>query len=124
VSPAEVREGRWAKPIVHQLFSKESLVTSYLWRRCLYRLLSRGRSASRGRGEGRGQRETRGRVRLGWMVARGRSCCREAGMTTAEYAIGTLAACGFAALLVTILRSGEVQGLLLGIIRRALALGG
>ena len=45
------------------------------------------------------------------------------GMTTAEYAIGTLAACGFAALLVTILRSGEVQGLLLGIIRRALAMG-
>ena len=45
-------------------------------------------------------------------------------MTTAEYAIGTLAACGFAALLVTILRGGEVQGLLMGVIRRALALGG
>jgi hypothetical protein len=44
-------------------------------------------------------------------------------MTTAEYAIGTLAACGFAALLVTILRSGTVQGLLLGIIRSALSLG-
>jgi hypothetical protein len=49
---------------------------------------------------------------------------REAGMTTAEYAIGTLAACGFAALLVTILRGSAVQGLLLGIIARALALGG
>jgi hypothetical protein len=49
---------------------------------------------------------------------------RDAGMATAEYAIATLAACGFAALLVTILRSGEVQGLLMGIIRRALALGG
>jgi Protein of unknown function (DUF4244) len=48
---------------------------------------------------------------------------RDAGMTTAEYAIGTLAACGFAALLVTILRSGEVQGLLLGIIRHALSMG-
>ena len=47
----------------------------------------------------------------------------DAGMTTAEYAIGTLAACGFAALLVTILRSGEVQGLLLGIIRSALDMG-
>jgi hypothetical protein len=46
------------------------------------------------------------------------------GMTTAEYAIGTLAACGFAALLVTILRSGEVRGLLLGIVRHALSLGG
>jgi hypothetical protein len=48
---------------------------------------------------------------------------RDAGMTTAEYAIGTLAACGFAALLVTILRSGEVQGLLTGIVRRALSMG-
>ena len=45
------------------------------------------------------------------------------GMTTAEYAIGTLAACGFAALLVTILRGSVVQGLLLGLIKRALALG-
>lgn len=48
----------------------------------------------------------------------------EAGMTTAEYAIGTLAACGFAALLVTILRGSAVQALLLGIIKKALALGG
>jgi hypothetical protein len=47
----------------------------------------------------------------------------DCGMTTAEYAIGTLAACGFAALLVTILRSGTVQGLLLGVIRSALSLG-
>ncbi len=48
----------------------------------------------------------------------------DAGMTTAEYAIGTLAACGFAALLVTILRGSAVQALLLGIIKKALALGG
>lgn len=46
------------------------------------------------------------------------------GMTTAEYAIGTLAACGFAALLVTILRGSAVRSLLLGIITKALALGG
>lgn len=46
------------------------------------------------------------------------------GMTTAEYAIGTLAACGFAALLVAILRGSAVQGLLMGLITRALALGG
>ncbi|MGN6613309.1 MAG: DUF4244 domain-containing protein [Angustibacter sp.] len=46
------------------------------------------------------------------------------GMTTAEYAIGTLAACGFAALLVTILRGSAVRGLLLGVITKALALGG
>ena len=53
-----------------------------------------------------------------------RAACRDAGMTTAEYAIGTLAACGFAALLVTILRGSAVQAMLLGIIKKALSLGG
>jgi hypothetical protein len=47
----------------------------------------------------------------------------DAGMATAEYAIATLAACGFAGLLVALLRSGEVRGLLLGIVRRALSVG-
>ena len=47
----------------------------------------------------------------------------ERGAATAEYAISTLAACGFAGLLLVILRSGEVRGLLLGIIRRALSVG-
>jgi len=46
----------------------------------------------------------------------------EAGMATAEYAIATLAACGFAGLLVAILRGDEVRGLLLGIVQRALSL--
>jgi hypothetical protein len=45
----------------------------------------------------------------------------DAGMATAEYAIATLAACGFAALLLTLLRSGEVRSLLFGIIKRALS---
>jgi hypothetical protein len=49
---------------------------------------------------------------------------REAGMTTAEYAIGTLAACGFAALLVTLLSGSVVKALLLAIIKRALSMGG
>ncbi len=57
-------------------------------------------------------------------LSRGAGTVRDVGMTTAEYAIGTLAACGFAALLVTILRGGVVKALLLGIIKRALALGG
>ena len=48
----------------------------------------------------------------------------EAGMATAEYAIGTLAACGFAALLVAILKGGQVKALLLGVITTALGLGG
>ena len=52
-----------------------------------------------------------------------RSRMRDAGMATAEYAIATLAACGFAGLLVTILASGEVRGMLLRIVERALTLG-
>ncbi len=55
----------------------------------------------------------RGRVRL---------TSSEAGMATAEYAIATLAAVGFAGLLVFILRSDEVRGFLLTLIRTALAL--
>lgn len=47
----------------------------------------------------------------------------ELGMATAEYAIATLAAVGFAGLLVVILRSDEVRGFLLTIIRNALNLG-
>jgi hypothetical protein len=45
----------------------------------------------------------------------------DVGMATAEYAVVTLAACGFAGLLVALLRSDAVRELLLGIIRRALA---
>lgn len=48
----------------------------------------------------------------------------DTGATTAEYAITTLAACGFAALLVGLLSSGEVRELLFSIIQRALAMGG
>jgi len=46
---------------------------------------------------------------------------RSLGMATAEYAVATLAACGFAALLMALLRSDEVRGLLLSIVRRALS---
>jgi len=47
---------------------------------------------------------------------------RDAGMATAEYAVATLAACGFAGLLVAVLSGGEVQEMLLSIVRRALTL--
>ncbi|WP_432510420.1 DUF4244 domain-containing protein [Kineococcus sp. SYSU DK001] len=47
----------------------------------------------------------------------------DAGMATAEYAMATLAACGFAALLIAVLRSDEVRGMLLGVVRQALTLG-
>jgi len=46
----------------------------------------------------------------------------ETGAATAEYAITTLAAVGFAGLLVVVLRSGEVRGMLTDIIRSALSL--
>ncbi|MDM7854466.1 DUF4244 domain-containing protein [Cellulomonas alba] len=45
---------------------------------------------------------------------------RDAGMATAEYAIATLAAVGFAGLLVVLLKSDLVRGLLTAIIRKAL----
>lgn len=45
------------------------------------------------------------------------------GATTAEYAITTLAACGFAALLVVILKSGPIKEAVTGIITTALKLG-
>lgn len=44
------------------------------------------------------------------------------GMATAEYAIATVAAAGFAGLLLVILRSDEVRGLLLDIVRGALSM--
>ncbi|MGC5168171.1 DUF4244 domain-containing protein [Luteimicrobium sp. DT211] len=53
----------------------------------------------------------------------GPAAAREAGMATAEYAIATLAAVGFAGLLLVILKSAEVRGLLLGIIKSALSVG-
>ncbi len=57
-----------------------------------------------------------------WERLMGRSAlAREAGMATAEYAIVTVAAAGFAGLLILILRSDEVRELLLGIIRGALS---
>ena len=48
---------------------------------------------------------------------------RDAGMATAEYAIATLAACGFAGVLLVVLRSAQVKNLLSGIIRNALSIG-
>ncbi len=46
----------------------------------------------------------------------------ESGMTTAEYAVGTLAACAFAGVLWAVVRSGAVRTLLQSVIERALNL--
>ncbi|SLM97443.1 hypothetical protein FM105_07120 [Brevibacterium yomogidense] len=48
----------------------------------------------------------------------------DTGATTAEYAITTLAACGFAALLVVVLKSDPLQEMITGVITGALGLGG
>lgn len=48
----------------------------------------------------------------------------ERGAATAEYAIATMAAVGFAGLLVVILRSDEVRGMLTDIVRTALSIPG
>jgi Protein of unknown function (DUF4244) len=53
------------------------------------------------------------------LVGRLRSAGSEAGMSTAEYAIGTVAACAFAGILLKILTSPEVADLLKGLIKRA-----
>ncbi|BAW92007.1 hypothetical protein CHIBA101_0132 [Actinomyces sp. Chiba101] len=47
----------------------------------------------------------------------------EAGMATAEYAIGTLAAAAFAGLLLAIMRSGSLRGTLQSLIESALSVG-
>jgi Flp pilus assembly pilin Flp len=48
----------------------------------------------------------------------------ERGASTAEYAIITLAAVGFAGLLLTILRSPEVRQMLMDLIKSALTVSG
>ena len=59
-----------------------------------------------------GQPERRGRIRA--LLA------DETGSATAEYAVATMAAVGFAGLLVVILKGDEVRGILTDLIRRAL----
>jgi Protein of unknown function (DUF4244) len=49
-----------------------------------------------------------------------RAAGRDVGMTTAEYAVGTVAACGFGGVLYKVLTSDAVLRLLSDILRRAL----
>ncbi|MFD5424524.1 DUF4244 domain-containing protein [Streptomyces sp. NPDC127084] len=56
-----------------------------------------------------------------WARRRGtRRPWADAGMTTSEYAMGTIAACAFAAVLYKIVTSGAVSGALESVIGRAL----
>lgn len=77
------------------------------------------RGLVRAAGRLRGLRH-RGRVVAGWARRRG-GLGPDAGMATAEYAIVTLAAVGFAGILLVVLKSEQVRSLLLGIVRAALA---
>lgn len=56
-------------------------------------------------------------------VGRRLRAAAESGMTTAEYAVGTLAAVAFAAVLLAAVRSGAVRSALTGIIVSALGSG-
>ncbi|MEU9188253.1 DUF4244 domain-containing protein [Streptomyces sp. NPDC048484] len=67
------------------------------------------------------------RVRVRAWVKVGKACVgwarvvrRDAGMVTSEYAMGLIAAVGFAALLYEVLTSGQVRGALQDIVGRAL----
>lgn len=66
--------------------------------------------------------QTGGRRRPAWWDRRMHTCraAAEAGMSTAEYAVGTIAACGFAAVLYKIVTSGPVRSALTAVIQKAL----
>lgn len=57
------------------------------------------------------------------MVARLQAQGSEAGMSTAEYAVGTVAACGFGGILFKLLTSDVVVNLLTDVIKRAFSFG-
>jgi hypothetical protein len=59
------------------------------------------------------------RLHRRWSSVRRRA---EAGMSTAEYAVGTLAACTFATVLIAIVRSDAVRSALSKVITSALAI--
>lgn len=62
------------------------------------------------------------RVSLHMVTARlGRAFRGEAGMSTVEYAIGTVAAAAFAAVLYSVLTGGSVIGALEALVQRALS---
>jgi len=58
-------------------------------------------------------------ITIRWRVVR---VAADAGMTTAEYCVGTLAACAFAAVLMAVVRSGAVKTALTDLITAALSI--
>ena len=62
------------------------------------------------------------RSRFVTAVRRAHRLRSDSGMTTAEYAVGTVAACGFGGILYKILTSDEVVKMLKEILKRALTM--
>lgn len=62
------------------------------------------------------------RIRTAW--GRARELADEAGSATAEYVVATMAAVGFAGLLVVILKGDEVRNILTELVHRALTVAG
>jgi len=58
-------------------------------------------------------------VAAGFVARVRRSAVADAGMATAEYAVGTVAACGFGGLLYKLLSSDFANSLLMTLIKRA-----
>ncbi|AWT44617.1 MULTISPECIES: DUF4244 domain-containing protein [Streptomyces] len=61
------------------------------------------------------------RARMRALVCRMRGARRDAGMATSEYAMGLLAAVGFAAVLYKVVTSGPVGEALQAVVNRALS---
>ena len=61
--------------------------------------------------------------RVRTVCARAKGIVDEAGSATAEYVVATMAAVGFAGLLVVILKGDEVRGMLTDLVHRALSVG-
>lgn len=77
-----------------------------------------GSSSSRSGSDRSGRGTRRGRIR-DWARAL-RAARRDAGMVSAEYAVGILAAVGFAGLLYKVVTSGPVQSALQSLVGKAL----
>ncbi|HKJ12372.1 MAG TPA: DUF4244 domain-containing protein [Ornithinimicrobium sp.] len=64
-------------------------------------------------------------MKIRYLLRRARHALRgapkDAGMTTAEYAVGTLAACALAAVLLTVVSSDSVRDLIARVITTALS---
>ena len=91
---------------------------------CLYEADTTSRRTGWGNRKGEGMKDFALRA-LVWAQTRqaiARLRTEEDGMTTAEYAIGTLAAAAFAGLLMAVIKGGGIKSALTAIIKQALSI--